>query len=188
MFEKFGFCFIFFVGLATMVYADTIYLKSGEVVTGEIMDSKDSYTTIMQGNFPAKYYAYEIEKIVKDEDVKYSGIDLTQFRDISLRKSKLIVRLMEANSTRKILEENIKQIIASSPPGKKEEIEKLFNASAIISRLVPVYDRYYSDQELQQLIDFYSSPIGQKLVETTPKITEDVMKTSVQYFQENVKH
>jgi len=56
-----------------------------------------------------------------------------------------------------------------------EEIKQEFSADALIDMIAPVYDKYYSHEEIQELIAFYESPIGKKLVERTPLVMQESM-------------
>ena len=47
--------------------------------------------------------------------------------------------------------------------------------------VVPVYDRHYSSAELRQLIAFYQSPIGQKVIAELPAITQESMDAGRQW-------
>jgi len=40
---------------------------------------------------------------------------------------------------------------------------------------VKLYDKNYSKEEINKLIEFYKSPVGQKYVNTTPEITNEIM-------------
>ena len=40
---------------------------------------------------------------------------------------------------------------------------------------IKLYDRYYTQDEINQLIAFYKSPIGRKYVTTSPEITKDIV-------------
>jgi hypothetical protein len=42
--------------------------------------------------------------------------------------------------------------------------------------MVPVYQRYYTHSDIQALLDFYKSPVGQKLVKERPLILVDSMQ------------
>jgi hypothetical protein len=44
-----------------------------------------------------------------------------------------------------------------------------------IELLVPLYDRYLTLDEIRQLIDFYQSPLGRRLVEVQPQIAVESM-------------
>jgi uncharacterized protein len=47
--------------------------------------------------------------------------------------------------------------------------------------VVPVYDRHYSSAELRQLIAFYQSPIGQKVIAELPAVTQESMDAGRQW-------
>ena len=56
----------------------------------------------------------------------------------------------------------------------------------IIARLVPIYAKYYTTDDLKQLIAFYKGPLGQKHIKATPALMEDSMVETVKYFQEKM--
>jgi hypothetical protein len=39
--------------------------------------------------------------------------------------------------------------------------------------LVPIYDRHFSQDDIRGLIQFYESPIGKRMLEVTPLITQE---------------
>jgi hypothetical protein len=47
--------------------------------------------------------------------------------------------------------------------------------------IVPVYDRHFSSAELRQLISFYQSPIGQKMITELPAVTQESMEAGRQW-------
>jgi hypothetical protein len=44
----------------------------------------------------------------------------------------------------------------------------------ILNLAVPVYDKYYSDDELKSLIQFYETPLGKKTISVMPKIMSEM--------------
>lgn len=42
-----------------------------------------------------------------------------------------------------------------------------------IEMIIPIYDKYFSHDDIKSLIKFYESPIGKKLVKVTPMLTQD---------------
>ena len=67
----------------------------------------------------------------------------------------------------------------SFPPGEyREKLVDLFFAKfhskidtkALIDLIVPIYDKYLSDEDVRGLIAFYGTPLGQKTIDTLPKI------------------
>ena len=49
------------------------------------------------------------------------------------------------------------------------------DADEIIEMCIPSYDRRFTHDEIKQLIAFYETPLGQKLIKTQPGITEELM-------------
>ena len=47
--------------------------------------------------------------------------------------------------------------------------------------VVPVYDRHFSADELRQLIAFYQSPIGQKMISEQPAVLQESMEAGRQW-------
>ena len=39
--------------------------------------------------------------------------------------------------------------------------------------IVPIYDKYYSEDDIRQLIKLYESPVGKKMISVLPKIAAD---------------
>jgi D-alanyl-lipoteichoic acid acyltransferase DltB (MBOAT superfamily) len=57
-----------------------------------------------------------------------------------------------------------------------EEMYKIVDTDEITSMIVPIYDQFFSSEEIDQLIDFYTTDIGKKLIERTPMITNESMR------------
>lgn len=49
------------------------------------------------------------------------------------------------------------------------------NIDSLIEKLTPLYTKYYTEKEIEDLTAFYKSPTGKKMVETMP----DLMKESM---------
>ncbi len=96
-------------------------------------------------------------------------------------KAKNIRRLLELNGVvSKELNsidpifENFHRVAPQVPLKIWEELKKEFrteyNADTIVALYVPIYSAHFTDAELKQLINFYQSPLGQKLIRETPEI------------------
>lgn len=46
----------------------------------------------------------------------------------------------------------------------------------------PVYDQYFSEEDLQGLIAFYETPLGEKLIEVSPGLIQSSMQRSTEVF------
>lgn len=107
-------------------------------------------------------------------------------------KEKDIRRLLEVAGTKDLMvgimdgmEQNMRPILQNAlPPGDYRE--KLIDAfiakfrtkldlNRLLDLAVPLYDQNYSDSEIKNLITFYETPLGQKVVRVTPAMTSEMM-------------
>jgi len=51
--------------------------------------------------------------------------------------------------------------------------EKKYDADQVTDQLVGIYDKHYSDEEIKGLLQFYGSPLGQKVAAEMPKINRE---------------
>jgi len=54
--------------------------------------------------------------------------------------------------------------------------EKKFDVDAATVQLVSVYDKHYTDDEIKGLLQFYGSPLGQKVAAESPKIGRELQE------------
>ena len=55
--------------------------------------------------------------------------------------------------------------------------EKKFDVEAVTQQLISVYDKHYSDEEIKGLLQFYGSPLGQKVAVESPKIGREIQES-----------
>jgi uncharacterized protein len=82
------------------------------------------------------------------------------------------------------MEGNMRTLMANAfPAGEyREKLIDLFFAKyhakrdpqQLLDLAVPVYDKYYSDDEVKDLIRLYQTPLGQKMLATMPKLMADL--------------
>jgi uncharacterized protein len=58
------------------------------------------------------------------------------------------------------------------------EFHKKFDADAVTSQLVGIYDQHFTEDEIKDLLEFYGSPLGQKVAAEMPKITREAQQAS----------
>lgn len=49
-------------------------------------------------------------------------------------------------------------------------------ASDLENLVIPIYDKYYSEQDINDLIKFYNSPVGKKTISVLPQIMRESME------------
>lgn len=59
-----------------------------------------------------------------------------------------------------------------------ESYQKRFDVDQLTEQLVAIYDRHYTDDEIKTLLQFYGSPLGQKVAAETPKIAREIQAAS----------
>lgn len=59
------------------------------------------------------------------------------------------------------------------------------NSGAFEDLYVSIYDKYFTADDIHQLIQFYESPIGRKLVDRQADVTKDAFAGSIQWIQED---
>ena len=51
--------------------------------------------------------------------------------------------------------------------------EQILDEQAFFSYFVPIYDKYYTHSEIKELISFYESELGRKIVRVMPSLTNE---------------
>jgi len=176
------------VSFHSVSIAETIYMKDGRVIKEKIVERGQYHIITEKNNFPRKYSTGQIDRIEEDQPEKrareITNIDLTQFEGIPEGKVSLIVTLLEVSGVRRNMGQNLEQVALQVPEEQREGYQELFNVNEIIERLIPVYDKFYSEEDLTEIVRFYESPAGQKMMEVTPEIMKESVGVSIEYFQE----
>ncbi len=56
-----------------------------------------------------------------------------------------------------------------------DDFKNEINANDIENMILPIYDKYYTENDIDQLITFYNSPIGKKMIQTMPSVMQETM-------------
>jgi len=59
-----------------------------------------------------------------------------------------------------------------------ESYQKKFDVDQLAEHLVIIYDKHYTDDEIKTLLQFYGSPVGQKVAAEMPKISREIQAAS----------
>jgi hypothetical protein len=115
-------------------------------------------------------------------------------------KEAAIRHLMEITQTSK-LGENISGAIAqqvravmSRTIQQPDQLQKFMDAftqkfqaaapaSAVTDAEIPIYSHYFTMEDIQGLIKFYESPLGQRVVKSLPEVVQTTQQTGVQMDQ-----
>jgi len=171
--------------------ADVVYLKDGRRIECKILEQTEYAYKIEVNGMPMMYYPNEVAKVIRGQEgpVSPAGTILSSQQPappISATKEELIIRLVAANGARESMARIFQQIIEEAPKENQAQLKDLLKVDEIIKRLAPIYDKYYTEDDLKELITFYRSPVGVKHLQATPKVMADTLQEAVKYFQEKV--
>ena len=96
----------------------------------------------------------------------------------------VLLDFMQAQGTLDTFNSTIDQM--SEIMGNQIEAEKIKPImdemfSGLIDALVPVYQKHLSIQDLKEGIGMYQTPIGKKIAEKSPQITQETMGVSMEW-------
>jgi hypothetical protein len=102
-------------------------------------------------------------------------------------KKALILKFIDVFGTRRALTNNfdlmLKQI-EKEKPDEAQKIRQRVKVDEIIERLLPVYERNFTSEDLKAFIAFYGSAEGQKLISTIPELMQESVQVSIKYMKE----
>lgn len=91
---------------------------------------------------------------------------------------KLIELTGAANISADALQKMIEPLKASYPQ-VPEEFWNTFihevHSDELIDLVIPIYDKYYTRDEIRELTQFYQSPVGQKTIKVLPKLSAEAI-------------
>ena len=192
------------VCISSLAFAETIHLKNGKEVTGTIAERSDKSVKITADGMTMTYFADEIADIdgsplqaaaqaapvaeapVINEEAAPMEPSVVNTMPSTGDKRKLILKFIDVFGTRAAMTQNLAAMVKSLPADnpQTQQIKEGIKVDEIIDRLIPIYDKQFSTEDLNAFIAFYASPAGRKLVEGIPEIMRQSIEVSGQYFQE----
>jgi hypothetical protein len=100
--------------------------------------------------------------------------------DIQPKKKQSIRTLLELTGMVKVADQMIGQMFEqfaksapSVPPEAWQRLKKKMKADELVVLIIPVYDKYYTQEDLDGMIAFYRMPVGQKVIRTLPDVSRE---------------
>jgi uncharacterized protein len=98
------------------------------------------------------------------------------------RKDKMIREILQltgsAALSRQVMEQllpPLKQAIPNVPESFWDEFMAEVDANELANLVVPVYSKHFTLEELEQLVAFYKTPLGKKLINEMPLVLKESM-------------
>jgi uncharacterized protein len=104
-----------------------------------------------------------------------TAFTLVGYSQIDSSKARAIKKLIEISGAEKMMVPSFDYFQKSFPKAPKEfwdEIAKE-NMPMFVDYMASIYNKYYSQEDIKQMIEFYNTPLGKKLSATTPLIMRE---------------
>jgi len=111
-----------------------------------------------------------------------SKIDPVKEADIRSLMELVGARDMVEDGANTAIEQSREKLLATVPNNVKGQAflntflvsyQKKFDADQVAEQLMGVYDKHFTDDEIKGLLQFYGSPLGQKVAAEMPKISRE---------------
>jgi hypothetical protein len=93
------------------------------------------------------------------------------------------------------LMQSLKPDLNKVPPEKRARVQKMsetmfekmlayMKAQPISELAIPLYDKYFTAEDIKAMIQFYESPVGRKLSDVQPKMADELIPLAVAHSQQ----
>ena len=116
-----------------------------------------------------------------------SSVDPTKDGDIRALLELVGARDQVQDSVRQIAEQYREKLLATVPNNDKGQAfvnttingyETRYDVDRVTEQLVTLYDKHYTDEEIKGLLQFFGSPLGQKVAAESPKIFREIQEAT----------
>jgi len=111
----------------------------------------------------------------------FFGLSITGFSQSS-SKQQAIRELLEVTGSAKIGVQVLNNMVSTYQKSYTkadssfwDEFMKEVSPDGFVSITIPIYDKYFTEEEIRQIIAFYKTPIGQKIISTMPSVMREAM-------------
>ena len=121
------------------------------------------------GGFAIAIQDDETATVTKREDIK-ELMELMNSKDMGLQ----VMHTMF---------DSVKALGTAIPENLFEEFTSEVNFDELTELIIPIYDKHFSHDDIKELIAFYQTPIGKKLIEKQPDIIKESMVAGMTWGQ-----
>jgi uncharacterized protein len=135
-----------------------------------------------QRNYTAYTYTYMKKLFLLALIVMFSCLTVAH-AEISKDKRTEIERMLRLTGMEKMMDQVKNQMISAMkgqmktvPDSFWEKVRANMDTHELLEKIIPLYDKYYTLEDLKAVNAFYESPAGQKVLSTLPQIMKESMK------------
>src|SRR6516165_6588626 len=142
-----------------------------------------TFLVAIQGGQPSSVQAAPQTTGKKPSPPAASPVDPVKDADIRALLELVGARDQVQESVNVTAEQYREKLLATVPNNEKGQAfvnnvitgyEKNFDVDQVTEQLVAVYDKYYTDDEIKGLLQFYGSALGQKVAAEGPKVSREI--------------
>ena len=119
--------------------------------------------------------------------ISFSVVSIAK-ADVSPEKRKEIEKLLRLTGMERLVGQMENQMIASLRQ-QMPQVPELFwtkfqqkmNTRELFEKIIPIYDKYYTTEDLKAVNAFYESPAGQKLLSTLPQAMQEATRVGQEW-------
>jgi hypothetical protein len=101
-----------------------------------------------------------------------------------------IRQLIDLTGAANVSADALRQIIAPLKAGYPDVPQEFWDtftkevrSDELVDLVIPIYDKYYTRDEIHQLTVFYQSPVGQKTIKVLPQLSAEAINAGQQWGQ-----
>lgn len=113
---------------------------------------------------------------------------------VPAEKAATIRHLLTLLGTAKLTQQRVTLMLSSMKTAMPDVSPELWakvrasiNYDELVELIVPIYNRHYTQQDIDGLIAFYQTPLGQKVVSELPQISQESFVAGQQWGQQKVQ-
>ncbi len=146
-----------------------------------------TFLVAIQGGSPTAVQAASQSAASTQNTSPTNSIDPAKEADIHSLLELIGLRDQVQEHVNQIGEQYREKLLATVPNNDKGQAfvnsvisgyEKNFDVDQVTQQMVAAYDKHYSDDEIKGLLQFYGSPLGQKVAAESPKISREIQETT----------
>jgi len=103
--------------------------------------------------------------------------------DIPQEKRKEIEKMLQLTGMEKLMEQMKSQMLSALktqmtqvPEAFWTKFQEKMDTHELLEKIIPLYDKYYTLEDLKAVNAFYESPAGQRVLSNMPQIMQESMK------------
>ncbi|MDZ8068856.1 MAG: DUF2059 domain-containing protein [Nostoc sp. DedQUE08] len=105
-----------------------------------------------------------------------------------IEKNNNIKKLLEITGAKNVSRQILTQLLNDFKSEYPQVPQKFWNTFAaelkiddIVNEIIPIYNKYFTNEEIKQIIAFYQTPLGQKTITVIPQITQESTAVGIRY-------